>query len=197
MKRILLIICTIICFTSCEMMIIAVVDLATPDPELSFQANGEEFKATGSSIHTLSILNVDNKGFTIIFSGDNWDTDNTLESAVISLNCGFFNGTLETGSEYVFSSEELDTYPYFKYTVREELESSADSSSYKMRTMWYNSTEGRIKIRKMNTNKGIISGTFEFTAICDDPSNDDVIEITKGVFKDISYKIIEDYDEDK
>jgi hypothetical protein len=29
--------------------------------------------------------------------------------------------------------------------------------------------------------------------VCDDPSYGDVIEITKGVFKDISYIIVEDY----
>ena len=170
------------------------VDIATPDPELSFQANGEEFKATGSKTPTLSILNVGDKGFAIIFSGANWDTQNTFESAVISLNCGFFDGALEKGSEYVFNSEDMDVYPYLKYTVREELESTPGSSAYKLRTMWYNSTEGRIKITKINTKKGIIAGSFEFTAICDDPSNDDVIEITKGVFKDISYKIVEDTD---
>ena len=192
MKRIILIIWAILCFTSCEKMIVAIADIATPDPELSFQANGEEFKATGSKTPTLSILNVGDKGFAIIFSGANWDTKNTLESAVISLNCGFFDGALEKGREYVFNSEDMDVYPYLKYTVREELESTPGSSAYKLRTMWYNSTEGRIKITKINTKKGIIAGSFEFTAICDDPSNDDVIEITKGVFKDISYKIVED-----
>ena len=194
MKRIILIIWAILCFTSCEKMIVAMVDIATPNPELSFQANGEEFKTTGSKTPTLSILNVGDKGFAIIFSGANWDTQNTFESAVISLNCGFFDGALEKGSEYVFNSEDMDVYPYLKYTVREELESTPGSSAYKLRTMWYNSTEGRIKITKINTKKGIIAGSFEFTAICDDPSNEDVIEITKGGFKDISYKIVEDTD---
>lgn len=173
-------------------MIYGVAELATPDPELSFLVNGEEFKVTGSKTNTLSILNVGDKGFAIIFRGANWDTKNTLESAVISLNCGFFDGALEKGCEYVFNSEDMDVYPYLKYTVSEELESTPGSSAYKLRTMWYNSTEGRIKITKINTKKGVIAGSFEFTAICDDPSNDDVIEITKGVFKDISYKIVED-----
>lgn len=192
MKRIILIIWVVLCFTGCEKMIYGVAELATPDPELSFLVNGEEFKVTGSKTNTLSILNIGDKGFAIIFSGANWDTKNTLESAVISLNCGFFDGALEKGREYVFNSEDMDVYPYLKYTVREELESTPGSSAYKLRTMWYNSTEGRIKITKINTKNGIIAGSFEFTAICDDPSNDDVIEITKGVFKDISYKIVED-----
>ena len=47
----------------------------------------------------------------------------------------------------------------------------------------------------MNKKKGIISGTFEFTAVCDDPSDGKVLEVTKGVFKDISYQIVEDYKE--
>lgn len=87
----------------------------------------------------------------------------------------------------------MDTYPYFKYTIREELESSDKYSTYRVKTMWYNATDGWFKITRMNKKKGIISGSFEFTAVCDDPSNGDVIiEITNGVFKDISYKIIED-----
>ena len=70
MKRTtLIIIWTILCFTSCEKMIGTVVDLVTPDPELSFQANGEEFKATANKTNTLSILKVADKGFSIIFKG--------------------------------------------------------------------------------------------------------------------------------
>lgn len=189
MKRtILIIIWTILYFTSCEKMIGTVVDLVTPDPELSFQANGEEFKATANKTNTLSILKVADKGFSIIFKGVSWDTNNSLESAVISLNCGFFDSAVEEGVTYAFRSEDMDTHPYFKYIVREDLE----PSGYRPRTMWYNASEGWIRISKINTKKGIISGSFEFTAICDDPSNDDVIVISKGVFKDISYKIVQD-----
>ena len=43
-----------------------------------------------------------------------------------------------------------------------------------------------------NPKKGTITGSFGFTAVCDDPSRSDVIEITYGVFKDISYITIED-----
>lgn len=197
MKRIILVIWCILCFTSCEKIIYGIAEQVAPNPEISFLANGEEFKATPQITSTLSILKVADKGFAIIFRVGNWDTRNTLEEAAISLNCGFFDGALEEGHEYVFNSADMDVYPYFKYTVKEEMESTPTSSSYKLRTMWYNCTEGRIKITKINTNRGLISGSFEFTAICDDPSNDDVIEITKGTFNDILYKIIEDLNETK
>ena len=61
-----------------------------------------------------------------------------------------------------------------------------------MKTMWHNATGGWSKITRMNPKKGTITGSFGFTAVCDDPSRSDVIEITYGVFKDISYITIED-----
>ena len=193
MKRIILIITTIVCFTSCDQMVHLAIEAVDPDPLLSFQANGEKFEVTGSNTRTLRIHEVDEDGFAIIFSGgSNWDTENTLNSAVISLNCGFFGGNLKKGNEYVFTSEELDTYPYFKYTINVQQESSSGSLYYEQKTMWYNCTEGRISITKMNKKRGRISGRFEFTAVCDDPSNGDVIEITDGVFKDISYTVTEE-----
>lgn len=193
MKRIILIILAVICITGCDKMIVSAVDAATLDSELSFMANGESYKVTGSNTNTLRIIDSGDEGFAIsLIGGSHWDTENTLESAVIALSCGFFNGELKKGEEYVYSAEEMDTYPYFKYTIREELESSDKYSTYRVKTMWYNATDGWFKITRMNKKKGIISGSFEFTAVCDDPSNGDVIEITNGVFKDISYKIIED-----
>lgn len=193
MKRSILIIFSVFCLTSCEKMIAAAVDLFTPDPQLSFQANGEVFKVTDRNTKTLRISNFNNEGFAITFSGGSyWDTENTLYSVVISLNCGIFDGTLEKGVEYRYTAEDLDTYPCFKYSIHENIESTAGGESYDVMTMWYNATEGWIKINKINKKKGLISGSFEFTAVCDDPSNGDVIEITKGVFKDITYKTFED-----
>lgn len=142
----------------------------------------------------MKVVHTGDNGFAITFGGGSyWDTENSLEWAIISLNCGIFNGELEKGDEYIYTAEEMDACPYFTYTILEELESSPTSSIHRLRTMWYNATEGRIKITRMNRKKGIISGSFEFTAVCDDPSYGDVIEITKGVFKDISYIIVEDY----
>lgn len=196
MKKIILIISAIICLSACDKMIIAAVDATAPNPELSFMANGEMFKVTGKNTRTLRIVRSGDDGFAITFTGGGyWDTVNTLESAVISLNCGFFDGKLKKGAEYVYTAEELDACPYFKYTIKEKQVSTSSYSSYVLKTMWFNATDGRIKITRMNNKKGIISGTFEFTAVCDDPSDGKVLEVTKGVFKDISYQIVEDYKE--
>ena len=194
MKRIIIIICAVLCFSSCEKMLVSAVDVVTPDPQVSFEANGEEFTVTGINVNDMRIFDFGAEGFAMRFSnGRYWDTDNTLESVVLSLDCGLFDGTLEKGREYVFTAEDSDVCPYLKYTIREELESTPDSSSYRLRTMWYNASHGRIKITRINKKKGLISGHFEFTAVCDDPSNGDVIEITKGVFNDISYTISDAY----
>lgn len=81
-----------------------------------------------------------------------------------------------------------DAYPHFKFTIKEKLDASPGTGIHRLNTMWYNASEGWFKITKINKKKGTISGRFEFTAVCDDPSNGDIIEITEGVFKDISYK---------
>lgn len=194
MKRILIIICAILCFSSCEKMLVSSIDAVKPDPLVSFLANGEEFTVSGVNVNAMRIYNFGAEGFSMRFSnGGYWDTDNTLESVVLSLDYGLFHGSLKKGNEYVFSAEDSDVFPYLKYTVREELESAPNSSSYRQMTMWYNASHGRIKITRLNKKKGLISGRFEFTAVCDDPSNGDVIEITEGVFNDISYKISDAY----
>lgn len=188
MKKIILIISAVLCLTSCDEMIIAAFDLATPDPQFSFLADGEEFKVTGINTRSLKIHDITGEGFAIVLSqGTYWDTENTLESAVISLNCGIFEGSLKKGVEYVYSAEEMDAYPHFKFTIKEKLDASPGTEIHRLKTMWYNASEGWFKITKINKKKGTISGRFEFTAICDDPSNGDIIEITEGVFKDISY----------
>lgn len=193
MKRIILTILTVICLTGCEKMFLASIGLTSPDHELSFKADGELFRTTGVNTNTLRIYIIKDEGFAITFDGGSyWDTENTLESAVIHLDCGIFKGSLKKGNIYAYTAEDMDTYPYFKYTVSEKVESSYGGSTYKLNTMWYNASDGWIKISRMNKNKGLVSGSFEFTAVCDDPSNDDVIEITKGTFKDISYIVVED-----
>lgn len=195
MKRIILTILTVICLTGCDKMFLAAVDLSTPDPRLSFKANGELFKTTGANTNTLRIYEIPGEGFAITLSGGgNWDTENTMKSAEIHLNCGIFKGSPKKGTLYAYTAEEMDTYPYFKHTISEKVESSYGGSTYQLKTMWYNASDGWIKISKMNKNKGLISGSFEFNAVCDDPSNGEVIEITKGTFKDITYIVVSGFD---
>ena len=193
MKRIIMTILTVICLTSCDKMVLAVADIVSPDPQLSFKADDELFVVTGVNTKTLRIYEIEDEGFAITLSGGSyWDTENTLKSAEIHLNCGIFKGSLKKGNIYAYSAEDMDTYPYFKYTIYDTAESSPDGSVTYLKTMWYNASEGWIKISKINKNKGLISGSFEFTAVCDDPSNGDIIEITEGTFKDISYIVVGD-----
>ena len=189
MKRIIPIICALISLTGCKKILDAAVESAIPDPVMAFKADGEQFTATWSKdSKTLLIINVADQKFAIRLAGSNWETRNTLKSAQICINCGFFDGKLVEGVKYAFSAEEIDTYPYLNYVVTEQLESSV----YRNRTMWYNASDGWITITNINKKRGILSGKFEFTAVCDDPSNEDIIEITKGAFRYIPYKILED-----
>ena len=63
MKRIILIILAVICITGCDKMIVSAVDAATPDSELSFMANGESYKVTGSNTNTLRIIDTAENAF--------------------------------------------------------------------------------------------------------------------------------------
>ena len=125
MKRIILTILTVICLTGCEKMFLASIGLTSPDPELSFKADGELFRTTGVNTNTLRIYIIKDEGFAITFDGGSyWDTENTLESAVIHLDCGIFKGSLKKGNIYAYTAEDMDTYPYSKYTVSEKVAST-------------------------------------------------------------------------
>lgn len=194
MKRIILIICAVLSLAGCKKLFNSAVESMMPDPEMTFKADGEEFTAIWSKgSKTVGIIDSSDKGFAITFTGSNWDTENTLKSAEICLNCGFFDGTLKEDVEYGFSAEEMDACPYF-YCVTSVLQ---EPSVYRSKGMWYNATDGWIKITKINKKKGQISGKFAFTAVCDDPSDEDVIEITNGAFWYIPYKVLEDHDDTK
>ena len=193
MKKIIPIIVAALCFTGCQKMLYAIVDLATPDPELSFEVNGELFKATDANTNDMRVHYLGSKHFSIVFSGGIWDTDHSMESPKISLNCGVFKGILTKDVEYVYTAEEMDVCPYFRYVVREPQESSSGATVHKLNTLWYNATDGWIKITNISSGNGRISGRFEFSAVCDDPASGDVIDIKNGVFKHIKYTTVTDY----
>lgn len=163
------------------------------DPKISFVANGEEFSHKGDFATPFRIFKVEDLGFTISYQASSWDSANTLDDAVIGLNCGFISGNLKEDTKYYFSLEdELDTYPIFKYnkTLSETRPDGTVISSNQ--TFWFNAEQGSIEITKINQKKGELAGRFEFTAVSDDPNSKDTIEITDGVFKNIPYLVIED-----
>ena len=194
MRKILFLLSLCLCLSSCTPILLALAILDA-QPKMSFKANGESFTAEDSDIGTFRIIEVDGHGFAIAFSCSNWSSENLFEDAVISLNCGFFAGRLEKNEEYVFTTDDnLDAYPTFKHTVSEVVESTPESSVSSMTTVWLNATEGWFKITKLDKDDGTLSGKFSFTAVCDDPASDEVIEITEGFLKNIPYIVVKDTD---
>lgn len=195
MKKIIILLAACLYLASCTKIISGIGSALTPTPQISFEVNGEEYRfKSQDEVGTFKIMKVSDTGFAISFVWSSWNTSNTLDDAELYLNCGFFNAKFKKGEEYAFTDEEMDACPSFSYTGIEYLEPLPEQTTqpYLIRTYWYNATNGWFKITKINAEKGVISGRFEYTAVCDDPSNQDVVEVTNGVFKDISYVIVED-----
>lgn len=193
MKKILLLLSACICLSGCGWLILGAAVATAPDPSFSFWASDEYFRGEPSSFGSLRIMEVEGKGFAMSYGCSDWNSDNETEGAKIGLNCGFFDGKLEKGVEYRFNSDDnLDTYPFFSHTYREAVDLDSGSEIYHIRTVWYNAVEGWFEITKINKKKGIVSGRFEFKAVKDDPSSDNAIEITNGVFRDIPYIVVSD-----
>ncbi len=193
MRKLFLLLASCLCLTGCSWILIGVAVASAPDPMVSFWAHKEYFKVNGEDSGTFRVMEVFGEGFAIAYSRSGWDTDNSLDGVEIGLNCGFFDGELKKGFEYNYNLDDgLDTYPIFKYTYREPVATSQGEDVYHVRTAWFNAVEGWFKITKMNKKKGIMSGRFEFKAVSDDPSSDEVIEVTNGVFRDIPYTLVSD-----
>lgn len=193
MKKILLLLSACFCLSGCTTMIIGLALGTYPQSRMSFKVNGETFKAEDGNLGTFRIVEVDAEGFSIAYSGSEWDTNNSLDGVVIGLNCGFFDGDLKKDEEYVFTEDdEMDAYPIFRYTVTEVIESTSESSVTRSGVVCFNATEGWFKITKLNVDDGTISGKFAFTAVCDDPSSGEIVEITDGVLKNVPYILVQD-----
>jgi len=194
MKKILLLLSACLSLTGCGWIVLGVAVAGAPDPEFSFYAKGEKYESHNDT-GTIRVVEMDGEGFAFSYGEGpgGWDSENTLEGVEIGLNCGFFDGNMKKGIEYHYNSDDvMDFYPFFKYTYRDYIESTPDTDAFRVCTVWYNATEGWIKITKLNRKKGIVSGRFGFTAVIDDPSSDGTIEITQGVFKDIPYIKVSD-----
>ena len=191
MKKLILLLAMCCCFSSCTAILIgAVVDSATT-PRFSFDADGHTFKATNDNLGIFRIIETADYGFAIAYRGSSWDVSNHFDKAELGLNCGFFTGTLKEDKEYVFTQDDaLDTYPIFKYSELEVEDATDLLSITRAKTFWFNATDGWFKITKINEDDGTISGRFAFTAVCDDPDSDEVVEITGGVFKNIPYLVV-------
>lgn len=163
------------CLSGCTAFLIGAAMDSAMSPRFTFEVDGYPFEADEELLGTFRVIETGDYGFAIAFSGSEWSVVPEVDKAVIGLNCGFFTGKLKEDKEYVFTTDDaLDTYPIFKYSLLSD-------------TFWYNATDGWFRVTRINKKKGTISGTFEFSAVCDDPSNADVIEITSGVFRNIPY----------
>ncbi len=194
MKKILFLLSTCFSLTGCGWIVLGLAVASAPDPEFSFYAKGEKYESDDEP-GTIRIVEMTDEGFALSYGEGlgGLESDNTLEGVEIGLNCGFFDGKLKKGMEYRYNSDDrMDFYPFFKHIYRDYIDSSPGSEAYRIHTIWYNATEGWIKITKLNKKKGIMSGRFEFTAVIDDPSSDNAIEITNGVFRDIPYIVVSD-----
>lgn len=191
MKKILLLLPLCFCLSGCTSILLGLAIASAPKVDISFKADGETFRSENPS--SLHIIEVEGKGFAISYNGGEWDTENTLESVVIGLNCGFLDGELEKNQEYVFTTDDnLDTYPIFKHSELIAEESTSGSSVSRITTVWYNATDGWFKITKLKEDNGTVSGKFAFTAVCDDPDSPRVIEITEGSFRNIPFVWVKD-----
>lgn len=195
MKKIFLLLSLCFCLSGCTSILLGIAIVSASEPSMTFKAAGETFEAKGDNVATFRIFEVEGKGFAISHVGSAWDTENTLEELQIGLNCGFFDGKLKKREEYVFTEDDrLDVYPVLKYTKSENVESTSESSVSRLTTVWLNASDGWFKITKFDKNDGTVSGKFAFTAVCDDPASDEVIEITDGFFKNVPYILIQDND---
>lgn len=193
MKKLLLLLAMCCCLNGCTAMLIGAAVGSISPKKFSFKANGERLKATDENLGTFRIIEADGNGFAIAYRGSLWDVDSDIENVLIGLNCGFFSGSLKEDQEYVFTLDDnLDTYPIFRYTETEILESTEASSVSRKNTFWFNAREGWFKITKINKDDGTISGRFAFTAVSDDPASSEEVEITDGVFKNVPYLFIND-----
>ena len=192
MKKILMILSMCVCLSGCTPILLGLA-LSSSVPRMNFKVDGEIYRAEDRNVGTFRIFEVEGKGFAISYNSAIWDSENTLKGAQIGLYCGFFDGTLEKDVEYVFSSDDgLDTYPFFRYSKTELAESTAESSVSRSQSFWCSASNGWFKITKLNKKDGVISGSFAFDAVCDDPSLDEVVEITDGVFRNVPYVLVQD-----
>ena len=193
MKRILLILASCLCLNGCAWIALGVVGSIVPKQEISFRVDGERFESSEDVSMILRIVEVSGEGFALSMGESNWATANTMEKAKIGLNSGFFDGSLKEDQKYYYNSDDkMDFYPFFSYTVNVPHESVSGANVYKTQTFWFNATEGWIEITKINKKKQIVDGRFEFTAVCDAPSDETTIKVTSGRFKDVPYLIVSD-----
>lgn len=193
MKRILLILASCLCLNGCAWIALGVVGSTVPKQEISFRVDGERFESSEDVSMILRIVEVSGEGFALSMGESNWATANTMEKAKIGLNSGFFDGSLKEDQKYCYNADDkMDFYPFFSYTVNVPHESVSGANVYKTQTIWFNATEGWIEITKINKKKQIVDGRFEFTAVCDAPSDETTINITSGRFKDVPYLVVSD-----
>ena len=193
MKRILLILASCLCLNGCAWIALGIAASAVPHQEISFRVDGERFESSEDVSMILRIVEVSGEGFALSMGESNWATANTMEKAKIGLNSGFFDGSLKEDQKYYYNSDDkMDFYPFFSYTVNVPHESVSGASVSKSQTFWFNATEGWIEITKINKKKQIVDGRFEFTAVCDAPSDETTIKVTSGRFKDIPYLLVSD-----
>lgn len=193
MKKILLILASCLCLNGCAWIALGIAASAVPQQEISFRVDGERFESSEDVSMILRVMEVSGEGFALSMGESNWATANTMENARIGLNSGFFDGSLKEDQEYHYNTDDkMDFYPYFSYTINIPHESVSGSSVYKTQTFWFNATEGWIEITKINKKKQIVDGRFEFTAVCDAPSDETTIKVTSGRFKDVPYLVVSD-----
>lgn len=182
------------CLSGCTSIILGLAAVSQSKAAISFTAGGELYKASDDNIGTFRVVEVEGHGFAIAYSHYFGNTENTLDGIQLNLNCGFFDGELKKYDVYHFTTDDrLDAYPAIKHTVEEIIESTPDSSTSRLKTVWLNATEGWFKITKIDKNNGKISVKFSFTAVCDDPDSSETIEITDGILKNIPYVTVQDY----
>lgn len=193
MKRILLILASCLCLNGCAWIALGVAASAVPHQEISFRVDGERYESSEDVSMILRIIEVSGKGFALSMGESNWATANTMEKAKIGLNSGFFDGSLKEDQKYHYSSDDnMDFYPYFSYTVSVPQESVSGTEISNLQTIWFNATEGWIEITEINKKQQVVNGRFEFTAVCDAPSDGTTINITSGRFKDVPYLVVSD-----
>lgn len=193
MKRILLILASCLCLNGCAWIALGVAASAVPHQEISFRVDGERFESSEDVSMILRIVEVSGEGFALSMGESNWATDNTMKGAKIGLNSGFFDGSLKEDQKYYYNSDDkMDFYPFFSYTVNVPQESVSGTEISKLETLWFNATEGWIEITKINKKHQVADGRFEFTAVCDAPSDGTTIKVTSGRFKDVPYLVVSD-----
>ena len=193
MKRILLILASCLCLNGCAWIALGIAASTVPQQEISFRVDGERFESSEDVSMILRIVEVSGEGFALSMGESNWATANTMEKAKIGLNSGFFDGSLKEDQKYYYNSDDkMDFYPFFSYTVNVPQESVSGTEISKLETLWFNATEGWIEITKINKKHQVADGRFEFTAVCDAPSDGTTINITSGRFKDVPYLVVSD-----